>query len=127
VARLGGDEFVVMLQDLSEKHLEATKQAEITGDKIRTILNRPYKLATHDYISTPSIGATLFSGHERTVDELLKNADIAMYQAKRSGRNALRFFDPQMQEAITALFSLEDELRKALETPISTVLPTSGQ
>jgi predicted signal transduction protein with EAL and GGDEF domain len=69
----------------------------------------------------------LFSGHERTVDELLKNADIAMYQAKRSGRNALRFFDPQMQEAITALFSLEDELRKALETPISTVLPTSGQ
>lgn len=94
VARLGGDEFVVMLLDLSEQPLKATKQAEITGNKIRTILNQPYKLATHDYISTPSIGATLFSGHEQTVDELLKNADIAMYQAKTSGRNALCFFNP---------------------------------
>ncbi len=114
VARLGGDEFVVMLQDLSEQPLEAAKQAESTGNKIRIILNQPYKLATHDYISTPSIGATLFSGHEQTVDELLKNADIAMYQAKASGRNALRFFDPQMQNAIAARFELEDELRKAI-------------
>ena len=116
VARLGGDEFVVMLLDLSEQSLEAAKQAEITGNKIRTILNQPYKLATHDYISTPSIGATLFSGHERTVDELLKNADIAMYQVKTSGRNAFRFFDRQMQEAINFRFSLEDDLRKALES-----------
>lgn len=114
VARLGGDEFVVMLQDLSEDSFEAAKQAEITGNKIRTILNWPYKLAMHDYISTPSIGAALFSGHERTVDELLKNADIAMYQAKTSGRNALRFFDPQMQNAISARFALENELRKAV-------------
>jgi diguanylate cyclase (GGDEF)-like protein len=114
VARLGGDEFVVLLLDLSEQPLEAAKLTEITGNKIRTILNQPYKLGTHDYISTPSIGATLFSGHEQTVDELLKNADIAMYQSKTAGRNALCFFDPQMQEAITARFSLEDELRKAL-------------
>jgi diguanylate cyclase (GGDEF)-like protein len=115
VARLGGDEFVVMLLDLSEQSLEAAKQAEIAGDKILTVLNQPYKLATHDYISTPSIGAILISGHERTVDELMKNADIAMYQAKTSGRNAFCFFEPQMQEAINARFSLEDELRKALE------------
>jgi diguanylate cyclase (GGDEF)-like protein/PAS domain S-box-containing protein len=114
VARLGGDEFVVMLLDLSEQTLEAAKQAEITGNKALTILNQPYKLGTHDYISTPSIGATLFSGHEQTVDELLKNADIAMYQAKAAGRNTLCFFDPQMQEAIAAQFSLEDALRKAL-------------
>ncbi|MDD5631879.1 MAG: PAS domain S-box protein [Methylococcales bacterium] len=114
VARLGGDEFVVMLQDLSEQPLEAANQTEITGNKIRTILNQPYQLASHDYISTPSIGATLFSGQERTVDELLKNADIAMYQAKTSGRNALRFFDPQMQNAITARFTLEGDLRKAV-------------
>ncbi len=72
VARLGGDEFVVVLLDLSEQSLEAAKQAEITGNKIRTVLNQPYPLGTRDYISTPSIGATLFSGHERTVDELLK-------------------------------------------------------
>ncbi len=127
VARLGGDEFVVMLKDLSEQDefvvmlkdlseqpFEAAKQAEITGNKILTILNQPYKLDTHDYVSTPSIGATLFNGHERTVDELLKNADIAMYQAKTSGRNALRFFDPQMQDAIAARFTLENALHKAL-------------
>jgi diguanylate cyclase (GGDEF)-like protein/PAS domain S-box-containing protein len=114
VARLGGDEFVVMLQDLSEQPIEAAKEAEIIGIKIRTILNQPYQLATHDYISTPSIGATLFSGQEQTVDELLKNADIAMYQAKTSGRNALRFFDPQMQNNIAVQFSLEGELRKAV-------------
>jgi diguanylate cyclase (GGDEF)-like protein/PAS domain S-box-containing protein len=114
VARLGGDEFVVMLQDLSEQPLEAAKQTEITGNKILTILNQPYQLATHDYTCTPSIGATLFSSHEETVVELLKNADIAMYQAKMSGRNALRFFDSQMQNAIAAQFLLEYELRKAL-------------
>lgn len=114
VARLGGDEFVVMLQDLSEQPLEAAKQAESTGNKIRAILNQPYQLASHDYVSTPSIGAVLFSGQERTVDELLKNADIAMYQAKTSGRNALRFFDPQMQDAIAARFALENDLRKAV-------------
>lgn len=115
VARLGGDEFVVMLQDLSEQSFEATKQAENTGNKLLATLNQSYKLAIHDYISTPSIGATLFSGHERTADELLKHADIAMYQAKTSGRNTLRFFDPQMQGVIAARFSLEDELRKALD------------
>lgn len=114
VARLGGDEFVVMLQDLHEQPLEAAEQAEIIGNKILAVLNQPYKLATHDYTSTPSIGATLFNGHERTVEELLKHADIAMYQAKTSGRNALRFFDPQMQDAITSRFSLEDVLRKAV-------------
>lgn len=114
VARLGGDEFVVMLQDLGVQPLAAAELAEITGNQIRAILNRPYKLGSHDYVSTPSIGAALFSGHEQTVDELLKNADIAMYQAKTSGRNALRFFDPQMQAAISARFALEDELRKAL-------------
>jgi predicted signal transduction protein with EAL and GGDEF domain len=86
----------------------------ITGKKILTILNQPYKLAMHNYVSSPSIGATLFSGQELTADELLKNADIAMYQAKTAGRNALRFFDPQMQNTIENRFLLEDRLRKAL-------------
>jgi diguanylate cyclase (GGDEF)-like protein/PAS domain S-box-containing protein len=115
VARLGGDEFVIMLQDLSEQPLEAATQAEITANKILAALNEPYQLGIHDYTSTPSIGAALFSDHEQTVDELLKHADIAMYHAKTSGRNALRFFDPQMQNAITTRFLLEDELRKALD------------
>ncbi|TAN65162.1 MAG: GGDEF domain-containing response regulator [Methylobacter sp.] len=114
VARLGGDEFVVMLEDLSEQAIEAATQSEMIGNKILAILNRPYQLATHEYHSTPSIGATLFNGHEQSIDELLKQADIAMYQAKASGRNTLRFFDPQMQAAITARVALEANLRLAV-------------
>ena len=114
VARLGGDEFVVMLEDLSEQTIDAVEQAEAVGNKILAMLNQPYLLATHHYHSTPSIGATVFSGHEQTIDELLKQADIAMYHAKASGRNALRFFDPQMQASITARVALETDLRLAL-------------
>jgi len=115
VARLGGDEFVVMLEDLSEQPLEAAAQTELISKKIIATFNQPYQLAAHEYHSTPSVGATLFAGHRRTVDDLLKQADIAMYQAKKSGRNALRFFDPQMQESIKARALLEGELRKALD------------
>ena len=115
LARLGGDEFVVMLEDLSESALEAAAQAEVVGEKILSTLNQPYQLATHEYQSTASIGVALFSGHGQSHEELLKHADIAMYQAKKAGRNALRFFDPQMQDAIHARVDLERELRKALE------------
>ena len=114
VARLGGDEFVVMLEDLSEHDLEAAAQAEAVGEKIMNTLNQPYQLAAHEHISTPSIGVTLFSDHEQNQDELLKQADIAMYQAKKAGRNILRFFDPQMQETITTRVALESDLRRAV-------------
>jgi diguanylate cyclase (GGDEF)-like protein len=115
VARLGGDEFVVMLEDLSEQDLEAAAQTEVIGEKILATLNQLYQLGTHDHHSTPSIGITLFNDHQRDIEELLKQADIAMYQAKKSGRNAMRFFDPQMQETINARAVLENELHIALE------------
>lgn len=114
-ARLGGDEFVVLLEDLSKKSLEAATQTKLIGEKILTILNQPYQLATFEHRSTPSIGAVLFKGHEQTIEELLKRADIAMYQAKTSGRNTLRFFDPQMQTNINNRVALETELRTALQ------------
>ena len=114
VARLGGDEFVVMLGDLSDQANEAAIQTELIGNKILATLNQPYLLATYEYHNTPSIGATIFNGHDQSVDELLKQADIAMYQAKASGRNALRFFDPQMQANINARVALEEDLRLAL-------------
>jgi len=114
VARLGGDEFVVMLEDLSDQAVEAAAQTETVGENILAILNQPYQLAKHEYYSTPSIGAALFNSHEHATDELLKQADIAMYQAKTSGRNALRFFDPQMQKSITARAALETDLRLAV-------------
>ncbi|MES2013240.1 MAG: EAL domain-containing protein [Pseudomonadota bacterium] len=115
IARIGGDEFVVLLEDLSDHDLEAATQTESIGDKILEALNQPYQLAAHEHYSTPSIGATLFSNHDTGMEALLKQADIAMYQAKDSGRNTLRFYDPAMQEAITARVNLEHELRKAIE------------
>jgi diguanylate cyclase (GGDEF)-like protein/PAS domain S-box-containing protein len=115
VARLGGDEFVVVLENLSDKDLEAAAQTELVGEKILSALNQPYLLGKHEYRNSPSIGATLFNDHQQSIEELLKQADIAMYQAKRAGRNTLRFFDPQMQETINNRAALENELRKALE------------
>jgi diguanylate cyclase (GGDEF)-like protein/PAS domain S-box-containing protein len=115
VARLGGDEFVVMLEDLSEQDIEAAALTETVCKKILEVLDQPYRLAMHDYRNTASIGATLFKAHELAIEELLRQADIAMYQAKKAGRNMLQFFDPQMQENITARVALEGELRRALE------------
>ena len=115
VARLGGDEFVVMLEDLSEHALEAAAQTEVVAEKILATLDQLYQLATYECRSTSSIGITLISGSQQGVDELLKQADIAMYQAKKAGRNTLRFFDPQMQETINARAILEEELRHALQ------------
>lgn len=115
VARLGGDEFVVMLEDLSEHFIDAAKQAEAVGEKILASLGQHYQLGTNEFHSTASIGATLISGDGLATEELLKQADIAMYQAKKAGRNTLRFFDPQMQDAINSRVALESEMHKALE------------
>lgn len=115
LARLGGDEFVVMLEDLSTDPLEAASQAETIGEKILTMLNEPYTLADYEHHSTPSIGVTLLSGLEHNVDELLKRADLAMYQAKGGGRNTIRFFDPEMQAAVANRSILEADLRKGLK------------
>jgi diguanylate cyclase (GGDEF)-like protein/PAS domain S-box-containing protein len=122
VARLGGDEFVVVLENLSEYALEAAAQTEAIGEKILITLNQPYQLGTGGHRTTgrwwhttTSIGATLFIGHQSSIEELMKQADIAMYQAKKAGRNTLRFFDPKMQENINERVSLESDLRKAVE------------
>jgi len=114
VARLGGDEFVLMLEDLSENILEAATQAETVGEKIRAALNQSYELGGLAHHSTPSIGITLFGEKDESIDEPLKRADLAMYQAKSAGRNTLRFFDPQMQAIVTARAHLESGLREAL-------------
>jgi len=115
VARLGGDEFVVLLEDLSGTLQDAAVQAKTAGEKILLTLNQPYPLAGHDYHSTPSIGITLFAGPHNLSDDLMKRADLALYDAKAAGRNTLRFFDPAMQAAVTARASLETDLRKGLQ------------
>jgi diguanylate cyclase (GGDEF)-like protein/PAS domain S-box-containing protein len=115
VARLGGDEFVVMLEDLSEFAEEAVMQTEAVGAKILAAFNQPYRLDTYEHNSTTSIGVTLFANHEGSTDDLLKRADMAMYQAKAGGRNTLRFFDPDMEAAVTTRAAMEESFREALQ------------
>ena len=115
VARLGGDEFVVVLADLSGAPDEAAAQVEIVGQKILSVLGKPYELSGNLFRCTPSIGITLFGNQRGSIDDLMKQADIAMYQAKASGRNTLRFFDPGLQAAIKARANLEDDLRLGIQ------------
>jgi len=97
VARLGGDEFVVLLENLSTDSSEAIEQSKTVAEKILNNLNLPYQLAESIHFSSPSIGVALFTHPAQTTDELLKQADIAMYQAKKSGRNTLCFFNADEQ------------------------------
>ena len=115
VARLGGDEFVVVLGNLHESLQEAARETEVVGEKMLAALARPYLLGALDHRSTASIGATLFCGLETSLDDLLKQADLAMYQSKASGRNALRFFDPAMQTVVIERAALETGLRRAIQ------------
>jgi len=114
VARLGGDEFVVVLEELSSEPDEAATQTELVAEKIRNELDQPYTLKDYACHTTPSIGISLFRGHLESVEDLLKHADVAMFQAKTAGRNAIRFFDPQMQTVLDTRAALEADLRQAL-------------
>ena len=114
VARLGGDEFVVMLSDLSTSTQEAAALAQRIGEKILRGLSEPYVLRGHTHQGAASIGATLFGASAQSAIELLRQADIAMYQVKARRGNALCFFDPKMQTAINDRAQLEADLRQAL-------------
>jgi len=116
VARFGGDEFVIILEELHHDEIEAAAQAEHICKKILSLLSQPYRLADKESHNTPSIGIAMFSAnHSPVINELFKQADIAMYQSKRAGRNTLMFFDPQMQETINAHVELEGQLHQAIE------------
>lgn len=115
VARLGGDEFVVILTNLDALENHAATQSEAVGEKILAALNQPYQIKEVTFHSTPSIGVTLFKGQHIGIDELLKQADLAMYKAKDTGRNAMRFFDPAMQTLVIEQSRLEAGLRRALK------------
>ncbi len=115
VARLGGDEFVVLLEYVGEDLMEAAAHARAVGEKVITAFTQSFELRGYPHHSTPSIGVTLFNDQLTNVDELLKRADLAMYQAKASGRNTMRFFDPEMQAVINTRVELEADLRQGLQ------------
>jgi len=115
VAHLGGDTFLVVLEDLRANSVEAAAQAKTVGEKFLAVLNEPYRFAEHNYVNTSSIGITLFENGEDSFENLLQRAELAMYQAKKSGRNALSFFDPKMQAVVSARVAMEEDLRQALQ------------
>ncbi|WP_051229433.1 PAS domain S-box protein [Paludibacterium yongneupense] len=114
VARLGGDEFIIVLEGMNVAPEKAAAQARQVAGKIVKSLDRPYLLGLNEYNSTTSIGVTLFYGQTEKTDELLKQADLAMYQAKSSGRNTVCFFDPVIQSAVENRSMLEKDLRRSL-------------
>ena len=93
VVRMGGDEFVVLIQDLSTDGVDAFQQAMAVGQKILGTLNEPHLINGQQHMATTSIGAVLFRGTDTAPTQLLKQADMAMYDAKKVGRNTIRFFD----------------------------------
>ena len=114
LARLGGDEFVVILEDLGTESEVVALMARQIAQKILDVLNQPYQFRGFEFHSTASIGISLYRERE-SVEDLLKHADLAMYQAKSDGRNTLRFFDPAMQEVVTFRAAMEKDLHLALE------------
>ncbi|MDE2429257.1 MAG: diguanylate cyclase, partial [Burkholderiales bacterium] len=114
VARLGGDEFVVVLEELNSNRDDALRQTDRIAEKIRQTLSEPYQFADFEHHGSSSIGVCLFQGGDVTVKDLFKRADTAMYEAKTSGRNAVRFFDPAMQAVLVVRMLLESNLRVAL-------------
>ena len=115
VAHLGGDEFVVLLESLGTEALEASKIAAHVAEKIRATLTAPYTINDFLYHSSPSIGVYLFLGRKDSVDEVVKRADIAMYQAKSSGRNCVRFYDAVLQKQTDTYDALRFDIYQAVE------------
>ncbi|MDX9995221.1 MAG: EAL domain-containing protein [Rhodocyclaceae bacterium] len=110
VARIGGDEFVVVLTGMG-----AAQDAIRVGTKVLEALGQPYLVEGHLLHSTPSIGISVYPGDGGDVDTLLKHADTAMYHAKESGRNNLRFFTADLTAAAAERMELERDLRTALD------------
>ncbi len=117
VARFGGDEFVVLLEAVSDNAHDATRKIALLAEKVRKALTRPYMLKKHMHHSSPSIGISLYHGNAESLETLLEHADMAMYQAKRSGRNAVRLFDPLMLQNLSAHDALDNDLHHAKRPP----------
>jgi diguanylate cyclase (GGDEF)-like protein/PAS domain S-box-containing protein len=110
VSREGGDEFVVILPDL-----ERPEHARVVADKMIKELARPVEIGGHEIHVTPSIGISHYPNDATDVQQLLKHADNAMYQAKDAGRNTVRFFTNDLNFLLSKRLEVEGRLRKAME------------
>ena len=114
VARLGGDEFVVLLESVGTDSEQAADAVRNVGEKLLLALSRPFQSSGAAHRNSASIGITMFRDKSASRDELMKQADLAMYRSKEGGRNALHFFDPEMEAAVANRVAMEAELRRAL-------------
>lgn len=114
LARLGGDEFAVLIEGIDGNSAQTTQLAERIANKLLAILSEPIELAEESITITGCIGITLMSSGEHNVDDYLKQVDMALFQAKNSGRHTVCFFDPAMQAALLAHVRLEADLHLAL-------------
>ncbi|MCG8027817.1 MAG: EAL domain-containing protein [Candidatus Thiodiazotropha endolucinida] len=115
VARLGGDEFVVLLSESGNTLEKAIADIKQVADKLNENIAQPYLIDGHEIRTTTSIGISVFPTSDETADDILRQADTAMYQAKEAGRNTFRFFSLSMQKNIEARMQLLDELHHAIE------------
>jgi diguanylate cyclase (GGDEF)-like protein/PAS domain S-box-containing protein len=114
VARLGGDEFVILVCNLGSDAETAARAARAISEKIRAAIDRPYSIEGKCYASAGTIGITVFPKNEETVDDLLREADTAMYRAKEAGRNRVAFFESTMQAEVEEHLALENDLKDAI-------------
>ena len=114
VARFGGDTFLVMLEDLGADSVTAAAKAQLTAQKLLQALRLPHQLRDQVYHGSVSMGITLFDADGDSAEASIKRVELAMYQAKAAGRNALCFFDPHMQAVVSARAALETSLREAI-------------
>jgi len=115
VARLGGDEFVALLPELSDDPEEAINGVQKLADKLRQTLSMPYVIELHTLHVTSSIGISVFPTGEEGPDDIMRQADTAMYRAKEAGRNTLKFFLPSMQQAAEEKLKVLGDLRQGIE------------
>ncbi|RLJ40086.1 EAL domain-containing protein [Acidovorax sp. 106] len=113
VARLSGDEFVMLIGHLGADIEGAGRAALLVAETVRAALEVPYSIQTHLYSSTSSIGITLFPKQAEGTEDLLREADTAMYRAKDMGRNRIRFYEAAMQADVQERLALEQDLKKA--------------
>lgn len=115
VARLGGDEFIVLLEGLGLTAAQAIEHAKRASEKVLTSLSDPYAINERVHSTTASLGITVFGSKDASIDDILASADSAMYLAKADGRNNFRFFDAQLQIALTQQAEIEADLRLSIE------------
>ncbi len=112
--RIGGDEFVILANAQEGIHSDIIKQSRVIAEKVLKAINTPYLIDSHELFISASIGITLYTGLDETVDILLKRADTAMYQAKDAGKNTYRFYQQSMQKVADTRLKIEKCLRGAI-------------